>query len=196
MNTEILYNEINDKYGFARAQFQRLLELMDERNVIKNQILFHEGEIVRETYFVISGCLRQYYISPEGNERVIYFSTEGQWAGDLMSKLHGRPTRLNIQALEDSELLVISKSNWELAITTIPDLTLYHIKNQQRILAALKEEVGKANYDSPDEKYLQFMQQYPHLLQRLPLNQIAAYLGITQETLSRVRKRISTKPII
>ena len=76
-------------------------------------------------------------------------------------------------------------------MTTIPTFTMYHLKNHQRILAKLKEELGKAVNETPDEKYRRLVKENPEILQRLPQYQIAMYLGITPETLSRIRKRNS-----
>lgn len=154
-------------------------------------MIFKAGDIVKETWFIMKGCVRQYYAGSEGGERTIYFAQEGFWCGELNSFLHETPTNLNTQALEDTETIFLNRKNWELAMTTIPSFTMYHLKNHQRIIVKLKEEVGKAVNESPDEKYRRLLKENPELLQRLPQYQIAAYLGITPETLSRIRKRHS-----
>ncbi|MEI8280335.1 MAG: Crp/Fnr family transcriptional regulator [Bacteroidota bacterium] len=191
MNTCLLLTELQSKYGFDESRWEELLAHFSTTTATKNQILFKAGDIVTCTYFVIKGCLRLYYVSPEGVERTIYIAEERAFISDHMSCLHDLPTKFNIQALEDSELLMIDRPNWEHAITTIPDFTLYYIKNHQRVIAALREELGKNKTETPDEKYERLLTEKPHLLQRLPLYHIAAYLGVTQETLSRVRKRRS-----
>jgi CRP-like cAMP-binding protein len=187
----LLLQELQAKHSFPDEDFPKLISLFNHCTFKKNDMMFSAGEVVKLTYFILKGCVRQYYISPEGGERVIYFAKEGNWCAELNSFLHEEPTNLSMQALEDVEALCITRENWEKAMTTIPAFMMYHLKNHQRILAKLKEEVGKAVVESPDEKYRRLVNENPELLQRLPQYQIAMYLGITPETLSRIRKRNS-----
>jgi len=189
MEQHLLLKELQSKYGFPDEEFPKLLSFFREKHVKKNEILFKAGEVVKYTYFVLKGCIRQYYISPEGVERIIYFAEEGSFCGELMSFLHSTPTNLNLQALEETDVLYIDLKNWETIITTIPAFALYHIKNHQRLMVQLKEEVGRAHNETPDEKYRRLVSEKPHLLQRLPQYQIAAYIGVTPETYSRIRRR-------
>jgi CRP-like cAMP-binding protein len=171
----------------------RAIPLFESREVKKNEHLFRQGEVARWVYFVEKGCLRQYYINNNGEERTIYFKTEGGWASELVSFLDNKPTELNLQALEDSELQVINQKNWIYAVTQIRSFTMAFIRAQQDTNYMLKKRLAEATVETPEEKYLHFIREEPDLLQRIPLFYIASYLAMTPETLSRIRKKVAGK---
>src|SRR5476649_553901 len=134
MEQHLLLKELQSKYGFPDEEFPKLLAFFKEKHFKKNEILFKAGDVVKHTYFVLKGCTRQYYVSDEGTERIIYFAEEGAFCGELMSFLHEIPTKLNLQALEDTDVIYLDLKNWETAITTIPAFTLWHIKHHERLV--------------------------------------------------------------
>ncbi|HRP57208.1 Crp/Fnr family transcriptional regulator [Agriterribacter sp.] len=171
----------------------KVIQLFETIHVKKNEHLYRSGEIVRQVYFVERGCLRQYYINNNGEERTIYFKIEDGWCSELVSFLDNKPTELCVQALEDSTLQSISQKNWVYAITQFQSFTLGFIRAQQDTNFMLKKRLAEATVETPEEKYLRFVKEEPYLLQRIPLYQIAAYLAMTPETLSRIRKKIAEK---
>jgi len=166
---------------------------MERIQVKKRERLLTAGEISRKVYFIEKGCLRQYLVNRDGDERNIYFKVEGGWCSELESFLNNKPTDLNIQALEDSDLISFNQKNWIYAVTRIPPFTMYFIKAQQETNYMLKKRLGEATIETPEEKYRRLIEEEPGLLMRLPLIQIALYLGVTPETLSRIRKKISRR---
>jgi hypothetical protein len=110
-----------------------------------------------------------------------------------VSFLDNKPTELSVQALENSTLQTINQKNWVYAISQIQSFTLGFIRAQQDTNYMLKKRLAEATVETPEEKYLRFVEEEPHLLQRIPLYQIAAYLAMTPETLSRIRKKIAEK---
>ncbi|MES2764786.1 MAG: Crp/Fnr family transcriptional regulator [Bacteroidota bacterium] len=193
MDTSLLLKEFQARTNITSEEFEQYLALCEPRRFKKNEIIMQAGDIPKFTLFVVSGCLRQYYVSAEGVERIIYFAEERWWAGDLLSMRNGTPTELNLQALEATDTLTISKENWEYAFKNFPWYAELHIKGQQRWNGKMQNQLGQSLADSPETKYLRLLKERPKLLQRVPQYHIATYLGITPETLSRIRKKISLK---
>ena len=193
MNNSPLAVQLRQVYKVSDKELIRIIQLFETIHVKKNEHLYRSGEIVRWVYFVERGCLRQYYINNNGEERTIYFKVEDGWCSELVSFLDNKPTELCVQALEDSTLQAINQKNWVYAVSQIRSFTLGFIRAQQDTNFMLKKRLAEATVETPEEKYLRFVKEEPHLLQRIPLYQIAAYLAMTPETLSRIRKKIAEK---
>ncbi len=159
----------------------------------KKQWLVQEGDVCRYESFVNKGCLRTYHIDERGQEHIAQFAIENWWISDMYSFLTGTPARFNVDALEDSELLCIDKPSLEELYIQVPKFERFFriilqnafIAQQQRIIANMSK--------SAEGRYLDFINRYPQLEQRVPLHQIASYLGITPESLSRIRKQLTEK---
>ena len=159
----------------------------------KRQYLLQEGELCNYQAFVEKGLLRSYTVDEKGNEHILQFASEGWWMADLPSYLHGEPSFLNMDALEDSELLLLNKSTWEHAMIKIPALEHYFRIILQNHLVATQKRLLQSLTETAEEKYNRFLKTYPECLQRMSQHMIASYLGITRETLSRVRKQIADR---
>jgi CRP-like cAMP-binding protein len=193
MNSSPLLTHLKQAYQVSDKDCARLIQLFEPLRVKKNEHLYRSGEIVRHVYFVEEGCLRQYYINNNGEVRTIYFKVENGWCSELVSFLDNKPTELCVQALENSKLQMINQKNWVYAVTHIQSFTMGFIRAQQDTNYMLKKRLAEATVETPEEKYLRFTEEQPFLLQRLPLYHIAAYLSMTPETLSRIRKKIAEK---
>lgn len=193
MDSTPLISQLKQVYKLSDKDCVRIIPLFESLEVKKNEHLFREGDIARYVYFVEKGCLRQYYINNNGEERTIYFKTENGWASELVSFLDNAPTELNLQALEYSKLQIINQKNWVYVVTQFRSFTLGFIRAQQDTNYMLKKRLAEATVETPEEKYLRFIKEEPDLLQRIPLYHIASYLAMTPETLSRIRKKIILK---
>ena len=193
MDSSPLLTQLKEVYKVPDKDLVKLIQLFETVQVKKNEHLYRSGEIARYVYFVEKGCLRQYFINNNGEERTIYFKMEDGWCSELVSFLDNKPTELCVQALEDGTLQRINQKNWVYAVTQIQSFTIGFIRAQQDTNYMLKKRLAEATVETPEEKYLRFIKEEPLLLQRIPLYHIAAYLAMTPETLSRIRKKITGK---
>jgi CRP-like cAMP-binding protein len=159
----------------------------------KKQFLLNEGQVCKHISYVNSGCLRQYTIDNKSIEHIIQFAIEDWWISDLNSFLSGNPATDNIDALEDSEVLLLEKSARDELLEACPKMERFfrllleanHVANHRRVTEALSV--------SAEARYLNFIETYPKIFEQIPQSQIASYLGITPQSLSRIRKELFQK---
>lgn len=188
---DMLYKTLSSRVKVTGEEFAEYAALCEIRNYKKNDHVFRQGEIPRFNIFIAKGCMRTYYVGEDGTERTTYFAEEGYWTGDLESMRSAKPTQQNIQALEDTETVILTRDRWEYCYQKFAWIQEIHAIGQQRRAAKLTEHIGRLLTDSPETNYVRLLQERPKLLQRVPQYYIASYLGITPETLSRIRKKLS-----
>jgi CRP-like cAMP-binding protein len=190
VDNHILYKWLRSRGSFPEEDFPHFLALWKPEIFPKNHHLLTAGNIARFTVFVLKGCLRQYTVNEEGHEHIIFFAEEEWFAGDLQSMRTQTPSQLNLQALEECEVLTITRENWEFAFNNFPWWQKMHLDGHHRWVAKLQQQVSSSMTDSAETKYLRLLRDRPKLLQRIPQYYIAAFLGISPEALSRIRKKI------
>lgn len=140
-----------------------------------------------------TGCLREYKIDNKGVEHILQFAIEGWWVSDLNSFLSGLPTTYNIDALQDSEVLLIGKTAREELLVSCPKMERFFRLLIEANQVATNQRISDSLSASAEERYLKFIKTYPRLFEQVPQNQIASYLGITPQSLSRIRKELTQK---
>ena len=180
--------------GLSEGEIEAFLKYWVAKILKKKTFLLKPGDISRETAYVNRGCFRRYQIAESAKESILNFATEDWWVGDLESFFLETPTRYYVQALEDSEVLTLSRPDFLRVIEMFPKYKSFHEEKIQRTFFATLNRATAAKIQSPEEKYLKLAKDQPDLFQRVPLHYIAAYLGIEPESLSRLRKRLTVKP--
>lgn len=190
---ELLYDKINAIVSLRKEEFDFFSSLFVPKKLRKRQYLLQEGDVCRHQAFVVRGLMRSYTVDEKGVEHVLQFASEGWWVADLSSYLGNEPSFLNIDALEDTALILLSKPAWEDAMQQVPALERYFRIIIQNHLVTTQKRLLQSLTETAEEKYNRFLVTYPECVQRMPQHMIASYLGITRETLSRVRKQLSER---
>jgi CRP-like cAMP-binding protein len=186
---ELLYQKITAIIPINEEDFNYFKTLFLPKKLRKRQYFLQEGDICKYQAFVVKGLLRSYNVDEKGSEHILQFASEGWWMADLSSYLTNEPSLMNIDALEDTELLLLTKPSWEQAMTKIPVLEHYFRIIIQNHLVATQKRLLQSLSETAEEKYNRFLNTYPECVQRVPQHMIASYLGVTRETLSRIRKQ-------
>ncbi|WP_415327196.1 Crp/Fnr family transcriptional regulator [Chryseobacterium sp. MMS23-Vi53] len=188
---DLLFKNISRHIQLSEEEFQRFTEPFQLKKFTKKEMVLEEGEHCNFEGFVINGCFKVYFLNENGFEQTLYFAVESWWITDLDSLINNVPSTLNIEAVEDSEVLMISKKDKETLYETMPQVEkLFRIMNQQSSVALQRRILSLMN-KTADKRYLEFLEKYPGLEQRLAQQQIASYLGISHEFLSKIRKKTS-----
>ena len=176
----------------SEEEIQFVKENTPIRKVEKNHVLLQEGKISREFYFIVEGCVRLYYLS-NGEEKTAYFYTENMFVSSYESFTRQIPAKHNLVTLEDTSLAVFS-------VDSVPEFLGFSKKFEFLARVIMEEELSTYQKiissfitQNAEERYLATLKNDPKLLQRIPQHQIATYLGVSPETLSRIRKRITDK---
>jgi CRP-like cAMP-binding protein len=173
---------------FSAAEMALVRATFVPRTLAAGGFLQRGGEPAKVAAFVTRGCLRSYVIDDDGKEHIVQFAPEEWWLGDSTSLATGAPSPYFIDAIEDSELLLIDPPGHLRLVGQIPGYAAGFQTGIQRHAAAKDRRIVGALAATADERYAEFLRQYPGIAARVPLRMLASYLGITPETLSRLRR--------
>jgi CRP-like cAMP-binding protein len=190
---DLLRAHILSRVDLTEEELARMTTFFTPKKLRRKHFLLQEGEVCRYIAFVVNGCLRSYSIDDKGEEHVIQFAIEDWWIGDLQSYLSGEPSMYNIDALEDSEVLLLDKTTRDTMLTALPKLERFFRLLLERSYVAAQQRLACTLSVSAEDRYLAFLKTFSALVQHVPQNQIASYLGIAPESLSRIRKHLSEK---
>ena len=190
---ELFLASVKEHISITDQEFEVCKTLFIPKKLRKRQYLLQEGDVCRYTAFVEKGMLRTFTVDDKGNEPILQFSMEGWWVTDLYSYLTDEPSRYNIEALEDCELLLITKPSWNILLEKVPAFERYFRILIQNNLIATQRRLISSLTESAEEQYTKLVATFPTCLQRVPQHMIASFLGITPETLSRIRSQMAAR---
>lgn len=191
---DFFFQHLNNKVRLTEEEQAQIKSYLTFKKLRKKQYLLQEGDVCKVIAFIEKGALRAYSVDDNNHEHIIQFGLEGWIISDLYSFLTGEPAVYNIDAIEDAELVLISKSAHEELLRTMPKYETFTRLNITGAYLAMQRRLTSIISSPVEERYQEFLALYPHIAQRVPQHMIASYMGLTPETLSRIRKRISANP--
>lgn len=186
-------NLFKGTFSFTDEEYRELLSFFHIKYVRKKEFYMRAGETCRIRAYLNKGCTRNFVVDEQGHERILFFSFEDWWVGDFESFYSGNPGTNYIQALEDCELMIISKEDFLRIEERNPKLKQWYSVKMVRSAGASLKRIEEIKTLSPEERYVNLLKKQPDLFQRVPLQYIAAFLNIEPQSLSRMRKRLGNK---
>lgn len=172
---------------FTEAELKLIRAASTEKKVRKWQSLLHDGEIWKINCFIASGCFRLYRFSADGTDHTLRFGIDNWWISEQESYNRETPSDYNIEALAASTVIIWTKPQWQELMQSIPALKYFQDQLFARSLEMGNRRIYSLISSSAEERYLDFQKTYPNVFNKVPLHMVASYLGISRETLSRVR---------
>ena len=181
-------------FALTEKEFALFLSSFKSKKVFKKDYYLRAGQICNSKAYLNKGCIRNFVVDEKGHERILFFAFEDWWVGDFESYYSGKPGTNYVQALDDCELLIISKDRFEKLTEKIPKLNKWYAIKMVPAASESKKRLEELKIITREERYIALLEKQPFIFQRVSLQYIAAYLNIEPQSLSRMRKRISNKP--
>lgn len=176
----------------SQEEIEAIVKTMTIKQFKKGTVLLKEGQISTEAYFVLEGCVRQFYLV-DGNEKTNNFFTEEQWVISMNSFSQRKPSDHFLDCCMDSLLVVGNREKEESLYKLFPKLETVSRKVMEKVFAEQQEIMSSYITDTAEQRYLKLLRSRPDLFQKIPQYQIASYVGVKPESLSRIRKRLLRK---
>ena len=188
---EQLYASIQQHVTLTDEEWDLCKNSFKPKRMRKKQFLLQEGDVCRSMAFIEKGGLYSYSVDANGAQHVMHFGFEGSWIGNMQSFFTDRPSTIDIEVLEDCELLLIGQDNHRKLLDAIPSYNHYMRVTVQQVIVAMQQRVENSLGHTAEDKYKRLLAYNPEFLNRVPQHLVASYLGMSPETLSRVRGQMA-----
>jgi len=185
---------VRGKGPVTEEELRLLIAKATVKKFRRRQLLVREGEVCQHKIFVSKGLIRIYRLKEDGTEVIMRFAAEDNWIVDHESYYHQTPTKYNIEAIEDSEVLLWTRENFESLMLVIPVMQALAEQLRVNSLHASQDRILMNISATSEEKYQDFVNTFPDIFRRVPLHMVASYLGVSRETLSRIRHAQLNQP--
>tara|TARA_R110002094_G_scaffold84966_1_gene89239 strand:+ start:102 stop:689 length:588 start_codon:yes stop_codon:yes gene_type:complete len=188
---KLIIDNVNRFIDLTELEKQKYISLLTEVKVKKKAFLMQAGEITRYEYFITKGCLKVYTLNEDGTPHISMFAVEDYWTGDMASFMTKEPSSYFIKATENTELLGISRANFDLLFQEIPKFERFYRILYQRSLISYIRRSNHGISLTAEERYLEFKKKYPKIVNRITQKDLAGYIGITPEFMSKIISKVN-----
>ena len=191
MTSKTLINYFNKLLPLSKEECSIVEEVFKERIVKRRQFILQAGDVCKQNTFVVEGCFKMYLVDPNGKEHNLQFAIENWWIGDIGSFHSEEPSKLYIEAIENSVILQIQKKDQLRLFVDYPNFNRIFRVLAENAMVSQQNRILQNISTTAEERYLDFLKRYPQFFNRISNVQIATYLGVTPEFLSTIRKKLA-----
>lgn len=193
MSTELILENVGRHIKLNKNEIDFFVSVLEPKSLERRQVYLKAGTICRYSAFVIDGALKSFTVDKVGKEHILSFAMRDWWIADMYSYISRKPAILTIEAIADSEVLLLSYENQQLLYEKVPKFERFFRILVENSLVANQERLIDNLSSTAEERYLRFIKKYPAIPSCVPQLSIASYLGITPEFLSKIRGRLAKR---
>lgn len=195
MQTELILKNVARHIVLDKNEETFFLSLLEPQSIKRKTLYLEAGKPCKHSAFVVDGALRSFTVDQDGKEHILSFAVADWWISDMYSLLSERPAILNIEAIADSQVLLLSRHNQQVLYERVPKFERFFRILIENALVANQQRLIDNMSSTAEERYIRFINKYPIIPSCVPQHNIASYLGITPEFLSKIRSRLARRKV-
>lgn len=191
METDLILKNVAKHISLNEKEEKYFRSMLEPKSLKRKTLYLEAGKVCKSSAFVLDGAVKSYTVDDEGKEHILSFATKEWWISDLYSLISEKPAILNIEAIADSEVLMLTRENQQTLFEQVPKFERFFRILVENSLVASQQRLIDNLSSTAEERYLRFIRKYPTIPSCVPQHNIASYLGITPEFLSKIRARLT-----